>query len=354
MNISAPVIVDADASLSKAVFLIRSSGVGVLVMRNKEYAGMIDERQLASAPKDTSKAKCFKYAVKTPILSPNMPILKIVEAFFAGRFKTLPIIEGTKVLGTVSRWDVLAELSGSGLLSGHKVSQYMTSPVVTVERTVSVGKAKSLMREKNIRRLLVTENGKIEGLVSFFDLSRLSFAPPTHVPEMKAKIGDEKRPIASLMRANVETIAKDAPLSEAVRKMLSTQVAALVVSDGLLPIGILTSKDVLEAVMRNESEGKVFISGIHGFEESAEEVYEECAKFTGKLDKSLAVEALNMHVKKTGRQYFVSAHIHGKANLLASASGWSLEEAVGKTLAELGSQAIKARTKRLDARNKRN
>ncbi len=347
MNVAPPVIIDADEPLSKAVSLVRQSGTGVLVMRGKQYLGVIDEKQLASAPKDTSKSKCCKLAVRTPVILPNMPLLKIVEAFFAGRFKTLPVIEGQKVLGTVSRWDVLSELASSGLLSGHRVSDFMTSPVVAISPDTLVGKAKAMMRERNIRRLVVMDGGRIRGIISNFDLTRIYFAKPVRVPEMRAKLSDERRSVSSFMRSDVEVIGKSDSLAAAVSKMLSTQVAALIVLEGQLPIGILTTKDVLEAVMRTESEGKVFVSGIHGFEESAEEVYDECSLFVEKEGKSNQIDALNLHVKKTGRQYFVSGHIHGRKGFLASSSGWSLEDAVRGTLSELGTQMQKEKTKKL-------
>jgi CBS domain-containing protein len=343
MEISSAHIIDADEPLSKAISKILTGKVGVLVVKDGKYFGMVDERQLASAPKDASKAKVSKYAAKTPVLSPDSPIQEVVRAFFAGRFKTLPVIDGKKIIGTVSRWQVLSELSSSGLLSGYRVSQYMTTPVITIPSNETIGKAKAMMRDGNIRRLVVTENGRIEGIISSFDLVRLESGTSQHTPMMRQRGGDEKPPVSQFMRRSIETIGKDASLAEAISKMLETKVAALVVSDGPSPVGILTTKDILETLMRAEGKSKVSISGLHGFEEDAEDVQGACEAFVEKLGKYVKIEALNLHVKKTGQQYFVSAHIHGSHPLLSSASGWSLHEGVTSALDELSKQASKVK-----------
>ncbi len=350
MEISTAQIIDAEEPLSKAISKILTGKVGVLVVKDGAYYGMIDERQLASAPKDASKAKSLKYAIKTPVLSRDSTIQEVVRAFFAGRFKTLPVIQGKKIVGTVSRWQVLSELSSSGLLSGCKVSQYMTTPVITISSTETIGKAKAMMRDGNIRRLIVTEQGKIAGIISHFDLVRLESGTQQHSPMMRQRGGDEKPPVSSFMRTSIETIGKDASLGQAIAKMLEAKVAALVVIDGPLPVGILTTKDIMETLMRQESQSKVLISGLHGFEEDAESVHGECEAFIEKLGKSLKIDALNMHVKKTGRQYFVSAHIHGEHPLLSSSSGWALGDAVRKSLSELSGQASKVKGKKLAQR----
>lgn len=350
MEISRAIIIDAEEPLSKAASKIRSSKMGVIVVKDGQYFGMVDEVQLSSSSKDSSKSKVSKIAVKTPVLSPSSTIREMVSAFFAGRFKTLPVISGTKIAGTVSRWDVLSELSSAGLLSGSRVSQYMTSPLITISPSETVGRAKALMRENNIRRLVVVENGRIEGIISFFDLTRLVFAPRHHAPQMRDKVHDDKRTVSSFMRTSIEIIERDATLTEAIGRMLDTKVAALVVTDGLAPLGILTAKDIMEALMRQEGNAKVSVSGLHGFEEDADSAREECLSFVSKTGKSISIDALNMHVKKTGRQYFVSAHVHGKHSLLSSASGWSLMEAVREALYELSVQAGRLKGRRITER----
>lgn len=55
-------------------------------------------------------------------------------------------------------------------LAALKASEIMTTKVITVSRDTEIGAAASLMIEHNIKRLPVTEDGKIMGIVSRADI----------------------------------------------------------------------------------------------------------------------------------------------------------------------------------------
>ncbi|MBW2057874.1 MAG: CBS domain-containing protein [Deltaproteobacteria bacterium] len=48
----------------------------------------------------------------------------------------------------------------------------MTSPLITIDGDAAIGEAADLMADKNIRRLLVTEQGKIKGIITERDVMR--------------------------------------------------------------------------------------------------------------------------------------------------------------------------------------
>lgn len=337
-------IVQADEPVSKVIAVLGKSGTGVLVFDKKRYVGLIDERQVHSHPTDPSKLKAGNIAVKTPVLGPRDDALKICQSFFAGRFKTLPVMEKDRCLGTVNRWDILQQLAGEGFLTGHKVEQYMTSPILTIDAAAPVSAAHSTMRSANVRRLAVVENGHLVGVVSIFDILKSRSKPRDRLPEMRHHGPDENVPVSSFMKTDVQAIAPGATLSEAVGRMIGQQMAGLIVSDGRRPMGILTFKDIMEAVMRKEAGLPVFVSGLHDMEkEMAQDVVAEGEKLMAKLGKSIGAEALSIHVKRTGSQHFVSAHIRGKRMLRASYSAFDLIDAVRGALKELRSQAVKTK-----------
>ena len=53
-----------------------------------------------------------------------------------------------------------------------KVGKIMSKPLVTVDVKTPIGEASETMSVKNIRRLLVTEKGKIVGIITQRDLMR--------------------------------------------------------------------------------------------------------------------------------------------------------------------------------------
>jgi CBS domain-containing protein len=70
-------------------------------------------------------------------------------------------------LGIVTERDILYKVVAAGTdPATMKVKDIMTSPVQTVEDTAKVGEAISKMSKQGVRRLGVTKNGKLVGMVT--------------------------------------------------------------------------------------------------------------------------------------------------------------------------------------------
>jgi CBS domain-containing protein len=77
--------------------------------------------------------------------------------------------EGSMV-GIVTERDILRKLVLGNSYTKLKVGDVMSSPLVTIDSRAAIGEAADLMAEKNIRRLLVTKNGKILGIITERDV----------------------------------------------------------------------------------------------------------------------------------------------------------------------------------------
>jgi ribosome-associated translation inhibitor RaiA len=162
--------------------------------------------------------------------------------------------------------------------------------------------------------------------------------------------------VSSFMKEKVETIPPEASLLQAAAAMLEKQVPALIVVDGQRPVGIITAKDIFESALYREDERNMLVSGLSGLDkEASDAVVSDGRKMLGKIGNSLPIEALAFHVKKTGKEYFVSGHIRGPiAQLRASASDYDLMGAVAMVLDELRTQALKHKHTGIERRkNKR-
>lgn len=80
--------------------------------------------------------------------------------------------EGTPV-GVVTERDVLEKVVAKGL-NATKVhmKEIMSTPLITVKSDVSIVDAIRMMQKERIRRLLVMEKGKLDGIVTQRDLPR--------------------------------------------------------------------------------------------------------------------------------------------------------------------------------------
>ena len=268
--------------------------------------------------------------------------LEACSAFFSGHFKTLPVMEGSKLLGVVTRWEVMNAMREEGLLTGNTVGVHMASPILTIDANAPLSVADATMKQANVRRLAVLSNGHLVGLLSVYDLLKAKTGPKERRPQLKTNATGLHARVSSFMKENVETIEPTENLLAAVTKMLDKQVAALVVSEGLRPVGIITSKDIFESALYHHENAKVQVSGLHGMEKAAaQDVVEAGQAMMAKFGNTIQVESLTLHVKMTGQEYHVSAHLHGDIPILASASDFDLMSAVTAVLEEIKTQALK-------------
>lgn len=124
------------------------------------------------------------------------------------------------------------------------VRDWMTRDLVTLGRNDKVSAADDLLRMKRIRHLpVLDEDGELAGIVSQRDLFRGALARALGYGEAAQTKLLGMLLVKEVMTNGVETIAPDAPLSEAARRMAEHKIGSLVVVEDGRPVGILTEGD---------------------------------------------------------------------------------------------------------------
>jgi CBS domain-containing protein len=133
-------------------------------------------------------------------------------------------------------------------LSALLVSDYMTPNPIVVEPEESLMHALELVRLRGVRRLPVTVDGMLVGLVTEGDLKR---AEPSTLTDSEADFNRvmEETPISRIMIQNPVTTTADATLLEAADILLNTKYGALPVVAGGHVVGILTDNDLIRALV---------------------------------------------------------------------------------------------------------
>jgi predicted transcriptional regulator len=101
----------------------------------------------------------------------NAPARDVVFQFLNGFYSGMPVTddEGT-VIGVVTELDILNAVLGGKELVKITANDIMTSDPVTVDVSTPLTELVKIMKEKNIIRLPVTENGKLVGIVARCDI----------------------------------------------------------------------------------------------------------------------------------------------------------------------------------------
>jgi len=216
----------------------------ILVCDNKKLRGIIKYRDLAKKTiLDPTRIK-----IKTildfppPVLNPNQDIDEAADTLFKSDFKCLPVCKDDKVIGLVRIYDLIRIASKTKDFRQTKAEAIMSLPEI-IDINTDIGKARTIMREKNVSRLPVVDNNKLIGIVTVFDLTR-SLKPRERMGWYS--MGAEKERI---MGIPVSTIMNNRPiycdridsLNVVTRIMLKNNIDCVVVTDASLPIVIITA-----------------------------------------------------------------------------------------------------------------
>jgi len=128
------------------------------------------------------------------------------------------------------------------------VERWMRRPVVTIRVDTSVREAVKLMRERGIRHLPVLDgDGRLIGIVTDRDLRHVIFDVALGRVAEDSEGGDDV-PVREVMTWGVVTVAPTADLRAAIAVMRERRLGALPVVEGGHVVGILTERDLLDAL----------------------------------------------------------------------------------------------------------
>lgn len=139
--------------------------------------------------------------------------------------------------------------SNRGVMKPTLVRDWMTPNPVTVGPRSRLLQARTLMREKQIRRLLVVEDGRLLGIVTRGDIREAEPPDAARLTVYDLNTQTTTLPIERIMTRAVITIGPDAPITEAVRLMLEHKIGGLPVCDGSRLVGIITDSDVFRMIL---------------------------------------------------------------------------------------------------------
>jgi len=102
---------------------------------------------------------------------PDSSVKEVVAKMNKFNIGSIVVVQGDKPVGVISERDILKRvvepcLSPEVLTARH----VMTSPVVTINETVSLEEAAKLMAKRKVRKIPVMNKQKLVGIVTFTDI----------------------------------------------------------------------------------------------------------------------------------------------------------------------------------------
>ena len=147
--------------------------------------------------------------------------------------------QGTAAQDPVERWRNM------------QVREIMTSPVACVDEATSVPEAQALMKERNIRRLVVIEDGKLAGIVTLGDIRGALPSEVSNLNRVELDYLMQQVKVGRIVQRDVITVKPDASIADAARLMVHYKIGGMpVVNDAHQVLGVITESDIFNQVVK--------------------------------------------------------------------------------------------------------
>ncbi|MCB0600692.1 MAG: CBS domain-containing protein [Saprospiraceae bacterium] len=131
------------------------------------------------------------------------------------------------------------------------VSDYMSYPLYSVQPEDPLKLAQDLFQEHQIHHLLVTEEDRLMGILSYGDLLYLLNRMDNDGFEAyRNQVRLKNYKVNEIMSSKVITLQKDEPLLHALNLFLDKRINALPVMDGDKLVGIITTRDIIKKLVK--------------------------------------------------------------------------------------------------------
>ena len=126
-----------------------------------------------------------------------------------------------------------------------KAADLMTKNLITIDKSRKLSDALDLMLKKGVHRLIVTDNGKLCGIITAMDIME------TLGSYKYGRSTTSRLHVATAMTKNPLTVNPDASIKECAKLMVENRISSLPVVENDELVGIITTTDLLRAFAEN-------------------------------------------------------------------------------------------------------
>jgi CBS domain-containing protein len=105
------------------------------------------------------------------VVRPDTTIKEVVATMNKFSIGSIIVVQGDRPVGIITERDILRRLVEPCLApEALTARQIMTSPVFTISETANIEETAKLMARKNVKRLPVTDDDKLVGMITYTDI----------------------------------------------------------------------------------------------------------------------------------------------------------------------------------------
>jgi len=274
---------------------------------NKNFIGEITYYDILDSPRLDSDAGVHTLIVKPPTATPDSTLNEIATLIVDSGIEAIPILKNNKIIGIVSDYDILKELSNDERIKKLTANDIMRIPSKFLRGDEPIATARRLMRFYNTDRLpVINDNGKSLGLVLSMDILRAFYKRPTERKGTGDRSGGIDNPllipVKNFMRTDIPDISINDNVPSIIKKMLEKNLRGLqVLDEDGKTVGIINRLDILDRLVEKKFHDGVWVNftGEHLPYDTVEAVKEYITTDVKKLKSFLpALVSVDIHVRK--------------------------------------------------------
>jgi CBS domain-containing protein len=122
------------------------------------------------------------------VVRPDTLVKEVVATMNKFNIGSIVVVKSDRPVGVITERDILRRIVEPCLAPETlRAREVMTSPVITIGDTASIDEAARIMARKRVKRLLVMDNEKLAGIITFTDIV-------TQVPNLLGILEELVRP----------------------------------------------------------------------------------------------------------------------------------------------------------------
>jgi CBS domain-containing protein len=342
-----------DQTVSEVVSKLRQTETHAgLVFRNNKYLGVVEKRRLISARINPTEVKIENYVKRAPLLSPDATVIEAAQLLIGSDVDHLPVQEGKEIVGVVSMIDLACIAVVLDDVDKLKVTDVKYLKSSNINKGDPLSTAVELMNDKHTDHLPVFDHGKLFGVLSYKDIIRkhLDWSPRRDVSDKfnqtkaaKSDFPAHDLPVSNFVTSdNLVTVPSKTLLKGAVDEMVKHKINSVFVMDGDGFQGLLSARNILQAVAGNQKMRKYSINlkGIHDVDLTEHQrnamqtiIDREALKLQRSIKEPFTISVHLKEIKKEGKQheFEVKLRVDAPGNMFATTKeDWDVEKALHK------------------------
>lgn len=337
----------------------------VPVLDGERPIGLVSYQSLLMRRSVPLSSKVEQVMRPAPRLEENMSVIQAVEELMSAGVRGAPVVRNNKMVGFLSRTDVIRILPQVPILKDRKIGEFMSRNPIAVTEKDSVRKAQVLMKNLMEKSLpVVDEQGRLVGAVSMQDIIDIIWSPRAAKPANEI-IGEREAPeiaVGSVMTRPAIHVSPEDTIGKVSGLMIEKGLATVFVCEDERLVGVVSQADLMEQVLSLKQKEGVYVQ-ITGLNEEDPDVYsvlyEQIEKSMKRIDKIDSPRVFTVHVSTYHSEGLRSKFsLHARLTTehrmyYASGTDWDLYKTMDAVLEQLERSVKKEHEKQLDMRRKK-